>query len=746
MSGYDEKKKKILNVIKDKHYKPLKQKELAFLLQVEQKDREEFRQLLEELVKEGKVLLTKRGKYQPLFDVTKIGMFCGNPRGFGFVSVEGEEEDYYIPESATLGAMHGDKVMLKIMDAPAGRRKEAQITKILEHGTDEIVGYYQKNKKYGFVIPDNRKLSEDIFVEGQHSMGAVTGHKVVVKITRFATKERKAEGKVIEILGHVNDPGTDILSIVRAFNLPTEFPEQVTESLDKIPEEVSAGETVGRLDLRDMLTVTIDGEDAKDLDDAITLVKRQDGYELGVHIADVTHYVGEDSPLDREALLRGTSVYLVDRVIPMLPHKLSNGICSLNEKEDRLTLSCIMDIDADGRVKGHRIAETVIHVNRRMSYNQVDAVLKAHAAESGEAYDGVAYGDGGVPLEDIALCLNDGTEIRGREILDEYQEYLEYFCQMKELADLLRKHRMMRGSIDFDFPEAKICLTKDGEPVEIRPYDRNPAHRIIEDFMLAANETVAEDYFWQEIPFEFRVHGQPDPEKVDRLSAVMERFGYHFKTNGNNIHPKEFQKLLEKISGTPEEGFLSRMTLRTMQQAKYATACSGHFGLAAKYYCHFTSPIRRYPDLQIHRIIKENLAGRLNGRRLEHYGSILNLVAESNSRNERRAQEAEREVEKLKKVQYMSKRLGNEYDGIISGVTAYGFYVELANTIEGMVRIGTIADDFYIYDERDMSMVGKEHGRVYAMGQQVRVKAVHVDKLLRTIDFELVDDSETIEC
>lgn len=746
MCGYDEKKKKILKVINDKHYKPLKQKELAFLLQVEQKDREEFRQLLEELVKEGKVLLTKRGKYQSLSDVTKIGMFCGHQKGFGFVSVEDEEEDYFIPEFSTLGAMHGDKVMIKVMNAPAGRRKEAQVTKILEHGNDEIVGYYQKNKKYGFVIPDNQKLSEDIFIPAKHSMGAVTGHKVVVKLTQFATKERKAEGKVVEILGHVNDPGTDILSIVRAYNLPTEFPEQVMDSLEKIPEQVSTDEMKDRLDLRDIMTVTIDGEDAKDLDDAITLTKGQDGYQLGVHIADVTHYVGEHSPLDREALNRGTSVYLVDRVIPMLPHKLSNGICSLNAGEDRLALSCIMDIDTEGKVKGHRIAETVIHVNRRMSYNQVDAILKAHAIETGGCYDGIEYGNGGIQegiqLEDVALCLNDGREIKGREILEEYREYIGYFCQMKELSDLLRQRRMLRGSIDFDFPEAKIRLTEDGEPIEIGPYDRNPAHKIIEDFMLMANETVAEDYFWQEIPFEFRVHGEPDPEKVDKLSEVMKRFGYYFKTNGDTIHPKEFQKLLQKIEGTPEEGFLSRMTLRTMQQARYATECSGHFGLAAKYYCHFTSPIRRYPDLQIHRIIKENLAGRLNGRRLEHYSSMLNTVAESNSKNERRAQEAEREVEKLKKVQYMSKRLGKEYDGIISGVTAYGFYVELANTIEGMVRISAIPDDFYIYDERDMSLTGREYGRIYTMGQQVRVKTVHVDKLLRTIDFELAEDME----
>lgn len=746
MSGYDERKKKILNVINDKHYKPLKQKELAFLLQVESEDREEFRQILRELVEEGKVLLTKRGKYQSLSDITKIGVFCGNQKGFGFVTVEGEEEDYFIPEFATLGAMHGDKVMIKIMSVSVGKRKEAQVTSILEHGNDEIVGYYQKSKKYGFVIPDNQKLSDDIFVSAKNSMGAVTGHKVVVKITQFATKERKAEGKVVEILGHVNDPGTDILSIVRAFNLPTEFPEQLMDSLEQIPESVTEEEIKGRLDLRDWQTVTIDGEDAKDLDDAITLTKNEKGYQLGVHIADVTHYVKEHSFLDKEALNRGTSVYLVDRVIPMLPHKLSNGICSLNAGEDRLALSCIMDIDEKGKVTGHHIVMTVIHVNRRMSYNQVDAILKAHAVATGGCYDGVDYGSlaekENVQLEDVTLCLNDGREIKGAEILKEYQDYVEYFCNMKELSDILRQRRMARGSIDFDFPEAKILLTEDGEPVEIGPYDRNPAHKIIEDFMLMANETIAEDYFWQDIPFEFRVHGEPDPEKVDKLSDMMKGFGYYFKTNREKIHPKEFQKLLKKIEGTPEEGFLSRMTLRTMQQARYSVECSGHFGLAAKYYCHFTSPIRRYPDLQIHRIIKENLMGKLNGKRLEHYMGILPVVAESNSKNERRAQEAEREVEKLKKVQYMSRRIGEEYDGIISGVTAYGFYVELSNTIEGMVRISTIPDDFYIYDEGSVSLIGREYGKSYIMGQQVRVKVVHVDKLLRTIDFELVEETD----
>ncbi|MGN0153084.1 MAG: ribonuclease R family protein [Lachnospiraceae bacterium] len=745
MEQYVERKKKILQVINDKHYKPLKQKELAFLLQVQPEDKEEFREIMAELVKDGKVFLTKKGKYQSLSDVTKIGMFIGHQKGFGFVAVEGEEEDYFIPEYATAGAMHNDKVMIKIVNAPQGRRKEAEVTQILEHGNTEVVGYYQKNKSFGFVIPDNQKISDDIFIPKKHSLGAVTGHKVVVKITSFGDGKRKPEGKIVEILGHVNDPGTDILSIVRAYGLPMEFPENVMDYVSHIPETVTVDEMQERLDLRNWKTVTIDGEDAKDLDDAITLTKGENGYQLGVHIADVTHYVKEHSPLDKEALKRGTSVYLVDRVIPMLPHKLSNGICSLNAGEDRLALSCIMDIDNAGKVLGHRIAETVIHVDRRMSYNQVDAILRADAIQKGTVYDGVDYGKDETDLADISLVLNDGTRINGQQILEEYKDDIEYFSNMQELSEILRKKRMERGSIDFDFPEAKIRLTDEGEPIEIGPYDRNPAHKIIEDFMLLANETIAEDYFWQDVPFEFRTHGAPDEEKVEKLSSMIANFGYYFKSSNDTIHPKEFQKLLNKIEGTPEEGFISRMTLRTMQQARYSTQCSGHFGLATRYYCHFTSPIRRYPDLQIHRIIKENINGGLSEKRLSHYGSILPEVADSNSKNERRAQEAEREVEKLKKVQYMGNRIGREYEGIISGVTAYGFYVELPNTVEGMVRIATIPDDFYIYHEESMSIVGKDYGKTYAMGQKVRVKVVHVDKLLRTIDFELVSEDDLVD-
>ena len=740
---YDEKKKKILSVINDKNYKPLKQKELAFLLQVESDDREEFRDILADLVKEGKVLLNKRGKYQSLSTLRKIGTFIGNPKGFGFVTVEGEEEDYFIGERDTGCAMHNDKVLIQITGTPAGKRKEAKVIQILEHGNDELVGYFQKNKSFGFVIPDNRKIGDDIFISKKNSMGAVTGHKVVVKLTSYGDKNHKPEGKVVEILGHVNDPGTDILSIVKAFGLPMEFDDSVMEYVSHIPESVSEDDTEGRMDIRSWKTVTIDGEDAKDLDDAITLTKGENCYQLGVHIADVSHYVKEYSPLDREALNRGTSVYLVDRVIPMLPHKLSNGICSLNAGEDRLALSCIMNIDFDGKLLSHEIKETVISVDKRMSYNQVDAILKMDAALNGKIYNDVDYSvKNAYDENEIKLITNDGKELIGKQILDAFGDELELFVHMKELSDIIRNRRMERGSIDFDFPESKIVLTKDGEPIEIGPYDRNPAHKIIEDFMLMANETIAEDYFWQDIPFEYRVHGAPNPEKVERLSEIIKNFGYYFKASGENVHPKEFQKLLKKIEGTPEEGFISRMTLRSMQQAQYSVDCTGHFGLAAKYYCHFTSPIRRYPDLQIHRIIKDNLHGRLQGQRLNHYETILPVVAKDNSKDERRAQEAEREVEKLKKVQYMSKHLGECFDGIISGVTEYGFYVELYNTIEGMVRIATIPDDFYIYNEETMEIIGKKSGKIYRMGQQVNVVVVRVDKLLRVIDFELSKENE----
>ena len=477
---------------------------------------------------------------------------------------------------------------------------------------------------------------------------------------------------------------------------------------ERVAKEVSKADMAGRMDIRDWQTVTIDGEDAKDLDDAITLTEEDGIYTLGVHIADVTNYVQEHSALDVEAEKRGTSVYLVDRVIPMLPHTLSNGICSLNQGENRLALSCIMKFDDKGKLLDHVIAETVVRVDRRMSYTSVKKILQEQ----------------------------DEKERA------EYEELIPMFERMEKLAAILRKKRMKRGSIDFDFPETKIILDKKGNPVDIRPYERNVATKIIEDFMLAANETVAEDYFWQEIPFVYRTHENPDEEKIQKLSTFINNFGYSMHIAKDEVHPKELQKLLEQIDGTPEEPLISRLTLRSMKQAKYTVDCTGHFGLAAKYYCHFTSPIRRYPDLQIHRIIKENLRGRMNDTRKAHYEKILPEVALHASKRERLAEEAERETDKLKKVEYMSQHIGETFEGVISGVTRYGMYVELANTIEGMIRVTDLTDDYYNYSEETYELIGEVTNKHYKLGQRLKIRVKDTDTFMRTIDFELAEEED----
>ena len=598
-----------------------------------------------------------------------------------------------------------DKVMVAITAEKHGdKRCEGKIIKILEHQIKEVVGTYQKSKTFGFVVPDNKKICYDIFVPQEKSMGAVTGHKVVVELTSYGTLKKNPEGRVKEIIGHINDPGTDIMSIIKAYDLPMEFPESVMKSLNDIPDELSPKDYAGRVDLRDLQTVTIDGEDAKDLDDAITVSEENGIYHLGVHIADVSNYVKEYSPLDKEAYKRGTSVYLVDRVIPMLPHKLSNGICSLNQGCDRLALSCLMDIDEKGNVISHKICESVINVDRRMTYTNVKKIL----------------------------------ENEDEEILNEYKDFADMFRLMEKLALILRQRRFKRGSIDFDFPETKITLNDKGEPVAIKPYDRNTATRIIEDFMLIANETVAEDYFWQEIPFLYRSHENPDPEKIRRLGTFINNFGYSIKI-GDEIHPKELQKLLVKIEGSDEENLIARLTLRSMKRASYTTECVGHFGLAAKYYCHFTSPIRRYPDLQIHRIIKENLHGGMSDKRSEHFAAILPEVAKQTSATERRADDAERDTDKLKMVQYMEKHIGETFEGVVSGMTAWGIYVELPNTIEGMISVASLRDGYYIYDENHYEMVNETTGRTFKLGQRLNVKVINCDKILRTIDFELAE-------
>lgn len=729
--------------MKDKHYVPMKEKELAVIMQVKPEDRAELTSILQELLLDGSIEVNKRGRYSLIgagTDTVKksddedliTGTFISNQNGYGFVEVDGRDEDIFIPEKYTGTAFHLDTVRVRLIrdkrplvsyGRGARARMKAQgidlsdtthrvvghVVDIVERGTSQIVGVFDKsNKSFGFVVPDNTKLSSDIYVRSEDSMGAVSGHKVVVELTSYGDDRHSPEGKITEILGHQNDPGVDILSIVKGYGIPSEYPDDVMRQTEKVSDEVEEKDTLGREDLRDLTMVTIDGEDAKDLDDAVSLIMDGDNYILGVHIADVSNYVREGSPLDKEALNRGTSVYLVDRVIPMLPHKLSNGICSLNEGVDRLALSCIMTIAPDGTVTDHHICESVIKVNHRLNYNSVNKMIYLKDEEERAKYP------------DVTGMLDS----------------------MYRLSLIIRKRREKRGSIDFDLTETKIVLDKDGHPVDIHPYERNAATMLIEDFMLMANETVAEHFNGLSIPFVYRTHEAPDPEKIDKLATFVNNHGHHLRMGKDEIRPKEIQRLLFEVKDTPAEALVSRMALRSMKQAKYTIDCSGHFGLACRYYCHFTSPIRRYPDLQIHRIIKEQLHGRMDGKRMEHYDGILTLVSDKSSKTERRAEEAERETIKLKKAEYMQGHIGEEYEGIISGITEWGVYVELPTTVEGLVHISKLPGDHYVYDEAAYEMRGTGHGRKFILGQKVKIRVDSVDIFMRNIDFEIVDGTE----
>lgn len=719
----DKKKKLILELFHDSLYVPMKRRELAMFMQVQDSVRGEFDRILDELLEEGLIIQTGKGKLMlagkesksPKADkkpekTTYTGTYIGHAKGFGFVEVEGETEDFFIPEGMNLNACHNDTVEIEQVNRAEkqGQRRTAKVVKIVERSKDVIVGTYEACKNYGFVVTDNAKFSNDIFIPTGKSKGAVTGHKVVVNITDYGSERKNPEGEIMEILGHANDPGVDILSIVLSFGIPTEFPVKVLNQAETMNKPVSDADMVGRTDLRDTLMVTIDGEDAKDLDDAVSLHMEDGLYVLGVHIADVSNYVQENSALDREALKRGTSTYLADRVIPMLPHTLSNGICSLNEGEDRLAMSCIMKIDSKGRVKDYKICESVVNINHRMSYSQVKKII----------------------------------EDKDPEMTERFTDVSDMLLKMQELSLILREMRHKRGAIDFDIPETKLFLDRDGTPLEIKPYDRNEATKLIESFMLAANETVASHYYWQGVPFLYRIHKEPDEEKLKKLRTFIKNFGYSLKSNSAEVHPKEFQKLLAGVEGSNEEALITRVTLRSMQQAKYSPECEGHFGLACEYYSHFTSPIRRYPDLQIHRIIKDDLRGRLNDSRKEHYASLLDSVANNTSKTERRADEAERETIKLKKAQYMERHIGEIFEGVISGVTNWGIYVELENTVEGLVHVSSLHGDYYRFIEEKYELVGEETGRTFRLGETVKVMVHDVDRMNRTVDFILADFEE----
>ena len=746
----DRRKKFILELMGDPIYQPMRLREISSLLRLSKEEKRELYDVLDELCEEGKVSVDRKGRYEKVkgkwkkkkddryYDdrreeygseygrkkkdknkkdknkkeqpegIQAEGTFIGHPKGFGFVEIEGQDEDIFIPESDTGTAMHQDKVRIIIRnDKKEGKRQEGVVVKVLERGMPEIVGTYQLNRDFGFVISDNPKFSKDIFIPRKEAAGIKNGDKVIVVITDYGSGNKNPEGKIKENLGNIRTPGTDILAIVKSFGIPSEFPEKVMKQAQRVPDHVLDADRDGRLDLRHLQTVTIDGEDAKDLDDAISLTKEGDIYHLGVHIADVSNYVQYNSALDREALKRGTSVYLADRVVPMLPERLSNGICSLNQGEDRLALSCLMDINEKGKVVSHQIAETVINVNERMCYTDVKNILEDTDEEAKKRYEAL------IPM----------------------------FFMMKELSGILRNSRHHRGSIDFDFPESKIILNAAGKAIDVKPYEANVATKIIEDFMLMANETVAQEYCTEEIPFVYRTHDNPDPEKVESLLTLLHNQGVKIQKAKEEITPKEIQQIIESIEGLPNEAMISRLVLRSMKQAKYTTECSGHFGLAAKYYCHFTSPIRRYPDLQIHRIIKDNLRGRLMREgRTEHYAEILDEVARQSSVCERRADEAERESDKLKKAEYMSYHLGEEFEGIISGVTGWGLYVELPNTVEGLVHVNTLRDDYYVFDQESYELLGEMTKKVYKLGDKVRVRVAEADKMLKTVDFELVSD------
>ena len=703
---YNERYEKIWGFINDESYTPMTAKDISMLLDIRTGDIQMLYDILDDMEKKGKIILTKKGKIMlPADQNLYTGTFTGNARGFGFVTRDDMPlaEDIFIPASAVNGAIHRDKVMCRIT-SHFGKRAEGEIVKIIERNMKHIVGTFEEGKGYGFVVPDDKKLADDIFISKTNTMGAVTGHKVVVKIIKNAGDDTKAEGKVVEIIGHINDPGVDIVSIIRQFELLMDFDEKVYAYTENVPSEVSDEEMQNRTDYRGVQMVTIDGEDAKDLDDAVSVEKLENGsYRLGVYIADVSHYVTQGSPLDKAAYERGTSVYLVDRVIPMLPHKLSNGICSLNEGCDRLCLCCIMEIDREGTVVSQKIERAVINVDRRMSYTVVNSILT----------------DENSPYK------------------EEYGELIPMFVLMGELRDILFEKRRKRGAIEFESREAKIILDENGKPVDIKPYERNLATGIIEEFMLAANECIAEYYFWLELPFVFRNHEEPDSEKVEKLREIIAKLGFYLK--GSATHPKSFQKLLAQTKDKPEEMLIHRMVLRSLKQARYSPSNLGHFGLAAKYYCHFTSPIRRYPDLQIHRIISKNIEGTLTEGDIAYLNKNLPEITSHCSMTERRADEAERETDKYKMTEYMSDKVGQCFDGIISGVTNWGIYVELPNTIEGMVAVKNLVGDSYIFDEDNMLFYGERTHKEYKIGQPVRVKLESASVLTRTIDFKFVD-------
>jgi ribonuclease R len=700
---------RILTFMRDEAYKPLTVQELEEAFGIT--DAAEFKEFVKALVameEQGLVVRTRSNRYGVPEKMNLVrGKVSGHAKGFAFVVPEDPSlDDIFIPPSEMKNAMHGDTVLVRVHSESSGARREGTVVRILERGVTEVVGTYTESKYFGFVIPDDKKIVNDIFIPKHAANGAVEGHKVVVRLTSYPQGRMSAEGEVIKILGHKNDPGVDILAIIHKHGLPLQFPDEVIEHANSISDTISEKDLQGRRDLRDQMIVTIDGEDAKDLDDAVTVTKLENGnYKLGVHIADVSYYVEEGSPIDREAYERGTSVYLVDRVIPMIPHRLSNGICSLNPKVDRLTLSCEMEINERGEVVSHEIFQSVIRTTERMTYSDVNKIL-----------------------------VDKDEELRKK-----YEPLVPMFELMAELAEILRNKRMKRGAIDFDFKEAKVLVDENGKPYDVVLRERSVAERLIEEFMLVANETVAEHFHWLNVPFIYRVHEDPKPEKLQRFLEFITNFGYVVKGTGNQIHPRALQEILEAVRGEPEEMVISTVMLRSMKQARYDAESLGHYGLSTDFYTHFTSPIRRYPDLIVHRLIRTYLInGQMDEQTQQKWAEKLPDIAEHASDMERRAVEAERETDDLKKTEFMEDKIGMEFDGIISSVTNFGLFVELPNTIEGLVHVSYLTDDYYRYDERHYAMIGERTGKVYRIGDEITVRVINVNKDERIVDFEIV--------
>ena len=701
-------KRNIVNFMDEKLYKPMTREELAKSFEIGKGEEKTFYNVLEDMEKEGTIIKTRNERYGlPEKMNLVVGKLEGNEKGYGFLVPEKKDrEDIYISAENINGALHGDKVVVRVIKkGEEGRREEGEILRILDRANNTIVGTFESSKNFGFVLPDDNRISMDIFIPKAHMNNALPNQKVIVEITRWPEKRRNPEGKIIEVLGYIDEKGTDILSVIRQFNLSEEFPNKVINQVNSIEQSVSQEEIGRRVDLRDLNTFTIDGEDAKDFDDAVSIEKLENGnYKLGVHIADVSHYVKENSPLDKEALNRGNSIYLVDRVIPMLPKELSNGICSLNPKEPRLTLSVFMEIDKKGNVKEHKVIETVIESKERLIYDDVSDLLE-----------------------------KDDEELK-----DRYSHIYEDLVYMKELCHILNKKRQRRGSLDFDFPETEIILDNEGNPIDIRKEERRIANRMIEEFMLVCNETIAENMYWSQMPLIYRVHEDPDADEIEEFNKFIHNFGYNLKGT-KEIHPKELKNLMVEVKGKKEEELLNKLLLRSLKKAKYSSEVGSHFGLAAKYYCHFTSPIRRYPDLEIHRIIKEYINGRLKPNKVENLESKLPQIAEQSSTMERIAEEAEREVEDLKKAQYMKERIGNEYKGIISSLTHFGIFVQLENTIEGLVHFSNMVDDYYYYDEEKYYIIGELTKKKFRIGDEVKIKVIGADVLRGNVDFMLVE-------